>query len=111
MAKLISSAIASVDSFVENADGGFDWAAPDDEVHRFVNELERSVGTNLQAIRAGLVDRLQLLLVPCLWAVESPLSRTTHASASSSSARSHSPAGPCTCTTGSSRLADPATRQ
>ena len=41
MAKLIYSAIASLDSFVEDADGRFDRAAPDDEVHAFVNDLER----------------------------------------------------------------------
>jgi dihydrofolate reductase len=47
MAKLIYSAIASLDGYVADADGRFDWAAPDEEVHRFVNELERPVGTYL----------------------------------------------------------------
>jgi len=47
MAKLIYSAIASLDGYVEDEDGKFDWAAPDEEVHAFVNELERSVGTYL----------------------------------------------------------------
>lgn len=45
MAKLIYSAIASADGYVEDAAGRFDWAAPDDEVHRFVNDLRRPVGT------------------------------------------------------------------
>jgi dihydrofolate reductase len=45
MAKLIYSAIASADGYVEDAAGRFDWAAPDEEVHRFVNDLERRVGT------------------------------------------------------------------
>lgn len=47
MAKLIFSAIASLDGYVADADGNFDWAAPDEEVHGFVNELERPIGTYL----------------------------------------------------------------
>lgn len=47
MARLIYNAIASLDGFIEDADGKFGWAAPDDEVHAFVNELERPVGTYL----------------------------------------------------------------
>ena len=47
MAKLIYSAIASLDGYVADEDGNFDWAAPDEEVHTFVNDLERSVGTYL----------------------------------------------------------------
>lgn len=45
--KLIYSAIASLDGYVEDRDGNFDWAAPDPEVHRFVNELERPLHTHL----------------------------------------------------------------
>jgi dihydrofolate reductase len=51
MARLIYSAIASADGYVEDAAGKFDWAAPDDEVHRFVNDLERPVGTYLYGRR------------------------------------------------------------
>jgi dihydrofolate reductase len=51
MAKLIYSALTSLDGFIEDADGNFDWAAPDDEVHAFVNDLERSVGTYLYGRR------------------------------------------------------------
>ena len=51
MAKLIYSAIASLDGYIEDAAGNFDWAAPDDEVHAFVNDLERSVGTYLYGRR------------------------------------------------------------
>ena len=40
-------AICSLDGFIEDADGRFDWAAPDAEVHAFVNDLERPVGTYL----------------------------------------------------------------
>jgi len=47
MAKLIYSAIASLDGYVEDESGGFEWAAPDEEVHAFVNDLERPVGTYL----------------------------------------------------------------
>jgi dihydrofolate reductase len=51
MAKLIYSAIASLDGFVEDAQGRFDWAAPDEEVHVFVNDLERPIGTHLYGRR------------------------------------------------------------
>ena len=47
MARLIYSAIASLDGYVEDEDGKFDWAAPDEEVLAFVNDLERPVGTYL----------------------------------------------------------------
>ena len=47
MGKLIYSAIASLDGYVADADGRFEWAAPDAEVHAFVNDLERPVGTHL----------------------------------------------------------------
>jgi dihydrofolate reductase len=47
MAKLIYSAITSLDGYVADEDGNFDWAAPDEEVHTFVNDVERSVGTYL----------------------------------------------------------------
>jgi dihydrofolate reductase len=51
MAKLIYSAIASADGYVEDASGRFEWAAPDEEVLRFVNDLERPVGTYLYGRR------------------------------------------------------------
>jgi dihydrofolate reductase len=51
MAKLIYSALASLDGYFEDADGRFDWAAPDEEVHGFVNELERPIGTYLYGRR------------------------------------------------------------
>jgi dihydrofolate reductase len=47
VAKLIYSAIASLDGYTEDEDGKFDWAAPDEQVHAFVNDLERPVGTYL----------------------------------------------------------------
>ena len=51
MARLIYAAIASLDGYVADADGNFDWAAPDEEVHAFVNDLERPVGTYLYGRR------------------------------------------------------------
>jgi len=47
MAKLIYSAITSLDGYVADQHGNFDWAEPDEDVHAFVNELQRSVGTCL----------------------------------------------------------------
>jgi len=47
MARLIYSAIASLDGYVADENGNFDWAAPDEEVHSFVNDLLRPVGTHL----------------------------------------------------------------
>ena len=51
MARLIYSAIASLDGYTADADGKFDWAAPDAELHGFVNDLERGVGTHLYGRR------------------------------------------------------------
>jgi dihydrofolate reductase len=51
MAKLIYSAITSLDGYVTDENGNFDWAVPDEEVHTFVNNLERSVGTYLYGRR------------------------------------------------------------
>jgi dihydrofolate reductase len=51
MARLIYSAITSLDGYVADEDGNFDWAVPDEEVHTFVNDLERPVGTYLYGRR------------------------------------------------------------
>jgi dihydrofolate reductase len=51
MAKLIYSMIASLDGYTVDADGNFDWAAPDEEVHAFLNDLERPIGTYLYGRR------------------------------------------------------------
>jgi dihydrofolate reductase len=51
MAKLIYSAITSLDGYVADVDGNFDWAVPDEEVHTFINALERPVGTYLYGRR------------------------------------------------------------
>ena len=51
MAKLIYSAITSLDGYVADKGGSFDWAAPTEEVHAFVNDLERPIGTYLYGRR------------------------------------------------------------
>jgi dihydrofolate reductase len=51
MAKLIYSAITSLDGYIADKEGNFDWAAPDEEVHAFVNDLERRIGTYLYGRR------------------------------------------------------------
>ena len=51
MAKLIYSAISSLDGYVADEDGIFDWAVPDEEVHAFINDLDRQVGTYLYGRR------------------------------------------------------------
>jgi len=51
MAKLTFSAICSLDGYVADADGRFDWSVPDEEVHAFVNDLERPIGTHLYGRR------------------------------------------------------------
>jgi dihydrofolate reductase len=51
LANLIYSAITSLDGYVADEDGNFEWAAPGAEVHSFVNELERPIGTYLYGRR------------------------------------------------------------
>jgi dihydrofolate reductase len=51
VAKLVYSALASLDGFIEDSTGNFNWAAPDEEVHAFVNDLERPIGTYLYGRR------------------------------------------------------------
>src|SRR5207249_9602423 len=51
LAKLVYPAITSLDGYVADQRGNFDWAAPDEEVHRFVNAEERPIGTYLYGRR------------------------------------------------------------
>ena len=51
MAHLIYSAISSLDGYIEDTEGKFDWAAPDEEVHAFANDLERTASTHLYGRR------------------------------------------------------------
>jgi dihydrofolate reductase len=48
---LIYTAIASLDGCIEDENGKFDWSKPSDEVHRFVNDLERPIGTYIYGRR------------------------------------------------------------
>jgi dihydrofolate reductase len=51
MAKLIYSTMMSLDGYIADEAGNFDWAAPDEVVHKFINDLERPVGTYLYGRR------------------------------------------------------------
>jgi dihydrofolate reductase len=57
MARLIYSAITSLDGYVADEQGAFGWARPDEEVHAFVNDLERPIGTYLYGRRMYEVMR------------------------------------------------------
>jgi dihydrofolate reductase len=70
-AKLIYSAITSLDGYVADRDGNFDWAMPDEEVHAFVNELERPVGTYLYG--RGMYDVMAAWEHPETLPEQSPL--------------------------------------
>jgi dihydrofolate reductase len=73
MAHLIYSAISSLDGYIEDADGNFDWAAPDQQVHRFINDLERATGTFLLGRR--MYATLQVWETNPDLAADSPLTR------------------------------------
>jgi dihydrofolate reductase len=51
MAMLIFLAITSLDGYVADEDGNFEWGQPDEEVHAFINDLSRPVGTHLYGRR------------------------------------------------------------
>jgi dihydrofolate reductase len=51
MGRLIYAAMTSLDGYIEDTDGNFHWAKPDEEVHAFANDLERGVGTYLYGRR------------------------------------------------------------
>jgi dihydrofolate reductase len=51
MARLVYTSICSIDGYIADDDGNFDWAAPDEQVHAFVNDLERPIGTYLYGRR------------------------------------------------------------
>ena len=73
MARLIYSAISSLDGYTEDMNGEFDWAAPDEEVHTFINDLERSAGTHLYGRR--MYETLMVWETDPNLAAESPLLR------------------------------------
>lgn len=72
MAKLIYSAIASLDGYVADEHGDFGWSMPDEEVHTFVNDLERPIGTYLYGRRMYVVmkvwesDEILIGQPPCM---------------------------------------------
>jgi dihydrofolate reductase len=70
VALLVYSAITSLDGCVEDVDGGFEWAAPDAEVHAFVNDEEREVGTYLYGRR--MYDTMRFWHDPPDLAAEAP---------------------------------------
>ena len=51
MSRLLFAALASLDGYMADEDGNFDWAAPDGEEHRFINDLQRDVGLHLYGRR------------------------------------------------------------
>jgi dihydrofolate reductase len=73
MAHLIYSAISSLDGYTEDTDGRFDWAAPDEEVHRFINDLERSAGAYLLGRR--MYETMMVWETDPNLAADSPITR------------------------------------
>jgi len=73
MAHLIYSAISSLDGYIEDVDGNFDWAMPDEEVHRFINNLERAISTYLLGRR--MYETMMVWETDPNLAADSPLMR------------------------------------
>jgi len=73
MARLIYSAISSLDGYIEDMDGKFDWAMPDEQVHRFINDLERTAGTHLYGRR--MYETMMVWETDPNLAADSPLMR------------------------------------
>ena len=69
MGRLIYSMIQSLDGYVADAAGKFDWAQPDESVHTFANQLQRPIGTNLLGRR--MYD------VMAAWETSLPTSRSS----------------------------------
>ena len=51
MAMLIYTGITTLDGYIADEEGNFDWAVPDEEVHAVINDLERPIGTHLYGRR------------------------------------------------------------
>ncbi len=74
MAKLIYIATTSLDGYTEDRDGKFDWSAPDEEVHRFINNVVRAAGTHLYGRR--MYETMMVWETdPSLASEESPITR------------------------------------
>ena len=75
MSKLIFFTIASLDGYVEDGRGKLDWAAPDDEVHSFINELVRPIGAVLYPRRMYKTMRAWGSMIPSdaeTWGLSEP---------------------------------------
>ena len=73
MAHLIYSTISSLDGYTEDMEGKFDWAAPDEEVHRFINNLIRAAGTHLYGRR--MYETMMVWETDPNLAADSPITR------------------------------------
>ncbi|MEP7066431.1 MAG: dihydrofolate reductase family protein [Gemmatimonadota bacterium] len=73
MAKLIYTSISSLDGYVADTSGRYDWAAPDEEVHAFINDLERPIGTYLYGRR--LYETMLVWEHPETFADEHPITQ------------------------------------
>ena len=73
MAHLIYAAISSLDGYIEDRQGRFDWYAPDEEVHRFINDLERAAGTYLLGRR--MYETMMVWETDPTLAADSPITR------------------------------------
>jgi dihydrofolate reductase len=73
MGKLIYSAIMSLDGYIEDADGKFGWAEPDEEAHAFVNDEMRDIGTHLYGRR--LYETMAVWETDPVLAAGSPVTR------------------------------------
>ena len=51
MGRLLYSTIMSLDGYLEDASGSFDWAEPGGAAHAFINDLMRPIGTHLYGRR------------------------------------------------------------
>lgn len=81
MARLVYSTLMSLDGYIADEDGNFDWAVPSDEVHAFVNDLQRSIGTHLYGRRLYEVMQVweTMHMLPDQPAVELDFARIWHA--------------------------------
>jgi dihydrofolate reductase len=73
MARLIFPAISSLDGYIEDSNGRFDWTTPDEEVHQFINDLERSAGTHIYGRR--MYETMMVWETDPNLAAESPILR------------------------------------
>jgi dihydrofolate reductase len=73
MAELIYFAMCSLDGYIEDKTGNFDWAMPDEEVHQFVNDLERGAGTYLYGRR--MYETMAVWETDPSLAADSPITR------------------------------------